>query len=363
VRVSWLELCDFRCHDYLRFDPDEAMNVLIGPNGAGKTSILEAVAFASNLRSFRRSPDTALIRQDRDSAIVRVGVSSVTGERVIEISIPREGRRRVLLNAKRPTSNSELAKTLPTVAFLPDDLDVVKGSPGLRREFVDDLAGQLSSVSAATQSDYSRALRQRNALLRHDGRRADPATIDVWDERVAASGSELVRQRLELLEAVEKSVQQAYATVAKTSRVAMSYRSSWTVTDHDWRSRDFRSDLLTALQERRTRDMDVRATTAGPHRDEPIFELDRRIARVQASQGEQRALALALRLASYSLLERRYGSPPILLLDDVFSELDVQRAAGVMSILPGSQVFVTSAREDEVPVEGRMWKVDAGRLT
>lgn len=339
------------------------MNVLVGANGVGKTSVLEAVVYASILRSFRRNPDSALIKTGAGEAIVRVGIGTSTGERQIEIALPAEGRRRVLLNGKRPSSNAELAEALPAVVFLPDDLSVIKGSPGLRRDFVDDLSSQLSPLAAATQSDYHRALRQRNILLRQEGRRTDRRTLDVWDERVAASGSALVEQRLELLEVLEERVQAAYASVAEASSITMSYTTSWTEIDEEWRSRDLTADLLAALEQRRGRDMDVRATTAGPHRDEPVFHLDQRIARVQASQGEQRALALALRIVSYALLEERFGAAPILLLDDVFSELDVTRAAGVLSILPKGQVFVTSAREDEVPVSGRLWKVLAGRMS
>ena len=361
--VSWLELRNFRCHERLRFEPDPGMNVLIGPNGAGKTSVLEAIAFAGSLRSFRRSPEKALVRQGSEETIIRLAVATGSSERRVEIAIPFEGRRRVLLNGKRPQANAELHESLPAVAFLPDDLDVVKGSPGLRRDFLDDLAAQLSPLAAATQADYRRAVRQRNTLLRQLGNRADPTTLDVWDERVADSGGAVVTTRLQLLEELERMVDDAYATVAKASTIAISYRTSWTAVESDWKGQAFSQDLRRALTDRRRRDMEVRATTAGPHRDEPSIELDGRPARTEASQGEQRALALALRLASYSMLEDRHGAAPVLLLDDVFSELDVGRSSGVMDLLPRGQVFVTSAREDEVPVKGRRWIVESGRLS
>ncbi len=360
--LEWLELRDFRCHGQLGFEPEPGVNVLVGGNGTGKTSVLEAIGYASTLRSFRGTPDGALVRGGEREAIIRIGLKSPGGGRKIEIRLRYQGRREVLLNGKRPKSNVELVETLPVVAFLPDDLDLVKGGPGRRRDFLDELAGQLSPQAAAVQADYARALRQRNTLLKREGRRTDPVTLSVWDERVAVAGAEVMLQRLKLLDRLEPAFVIAHVSVSGGAAVQPVYHSAWT---ENLESRDvdrFASDLLGALQERRTRDMDVRVTTSGPHRDEPAFTLEGRMVRSQTSQGEQRTVALALRLASYSLLEERHGLAPILLLDDVFSELDVNRARGVMEILPKGQVFVTSARENEVPVEGRRWQVHAGSL-
>ena len=361
--LTWLEMRDFRCHERVEFIPEAGVNVLIGPNGAGKTSILEAIGFASTLRSFRRTPDGALIRTTAPEAIIRLGVTNPAGERQIEISIPAGGRRKVLLNGKRPRGNHELAKTLPVVAFLPDDLDLVKGSPGRRRDFLDGLAAQLSPEAAAVQADYARGLRQRNTLLRQQGRSADTATLSVWDDRVAAAGGAVMQHRLELLDRLRPVLADSYESVSGSAALFPAYETRWTEQLDQRDSSRFAADLLRALEDRRIRDMDVRATTSGPHRDEPSFTLENRAVRTQASQGEQRSVALALRLASYHLLEELRGTPPVLLLDDVFSELDASRSEGVMQILPRGQVFVTSAREDEVPVAGRRWMVEAGRLS
>jgi len=362
VYLKWLELRDFRCHRELSFRPEEGVNVLIGPNGAGKTSVLEAIGYASALRSFRRTPDAALIRTGADEAIIRVGLDFPGGERKIELELPANGRRRVLLNGKRPRANAELSESLPIVAFLPDDLDLVKGSPGRRRDFLDELAGQLSPQAAAVQGEYARAVRQRNTLLKQEGRNADLVTLSVWDERVAAAGGEVTLHRLQLMDRLNPVLREAYGSVAGDAKVEAVYRCGWTENLESREADRLSGDLLGALEERRSRDMDIRATTSGPHRDEPAFDLEDRVVRTQASQGEQRSVALALRLASYRLLEERHGIPPILLLDDVFSELDVSRAEGVMEVLPRGQVFVTSAREDEVPVAGRRWQVRAGSL-
>ena len=362
MSVEWLELRGFRCHAELSMRPELGINVLFGLNGAGKTSVLEAIGYGSTLRSFRRTPDGHLVGLGSDEAIVRLGVAAPGGEKRIEVSVPREGRRRVLLNGKRPTSNSLVAAALPVVAFLPDDLDLVKGSPGKRRDFLDELAAMLSPQAAASQRDYVRSLRQRNALLKQEGRRADEVTLSVWDERVATAGAEVALHRFALVDQLEPVVSAAYQSVAGRSVVRPTYRSAWA---SKVESRDISfltADLLAALKERRLRDMDVHSTTVGPHRDEPAFTLDGRAVRTQTSQGEQRSVALALRLASYRLVEARHGVAPVLLLDDVFSELDVARSDGVMEILPRGQVFVTSAREDEVPVAGRRWRVSHGSV-
>lgn len=338
------------------------MNVLLGDNGTGKTSVLEAIAYTAAVRSFRGSPDAALVRKGAEEAIVRVGVESEVGEATIEIAIPVEGRRRVRLNGKRPKTNSELSVALPVVAFLPDDLDLVKGGPSRRRDFLDSLAAKLSPDASAVQAEYGRALRQRNTLLRQEGRTTDPVTLAVWDERAAAAAGGLMVHRLELMDRLAPLLGRAHRKVGGGAVLEASYLSRWT---EDTNSRDpaaFSAALQQALEKNRGRDMDLRVTTAGPHRDEPSLELDGRAARTEASQGEQRAAALALRLASYWLLEERHGYPPVLLLDDVFSELDALRSEGVMDILPRGQVFVTSAREDEVPVAGRRWRVIAGSV-
>ena len=172
-----------------------------------------------------------------------------------------------------------------------------------------------------------------------------------------------MQHRLELLDRLRPVLADSYESVSGSAALFPAYETRWTEQLDQRDSSRFAADLLRALEDRRIRDMDVRATTSGPHRDEPSFTLENRAVRTQASQGEQRSVALALRLASYHLLEELRGTPPVLLLDDVFSELDASRSEGVMQILPRGQVFVTSAREDEVPVAGRRWMVEAGRLS
>jgi DNA replication and repair protein RecF len=365
MHLAWLQLSGFRNYDVLELEPDEGVNILIGPNGAGKTNVLEAVAYGAKLRSFRNSPDEALIASNADAAVVRLGVQRASGEGRIEIEIPRTGRRRVLFNGKRPARSSMLAAEFPVVSFLPDDLGIVKGGPAGRRDLIDDLAGQLTPTTAADIDQFKKILRQRNSLLKQAGRATDLMTLDVWDERFATFGARVLIHRLELLTMMAPVLRTSYGTVASANGVlGWRYDSTWAAgCTLQTPQHEAEGLLREALLARRSRDMDMRSTSVGPHRDEPTFLLDDRTTRNQASQGEQRSVALSLRLATYHLLEERHGRPPVLLLDDVFSELDVDRADGVMALMPRGQVFVSSAREDEVPVGGRRWSVSGGTVT
>lgn len=370
MHLAWLELSQFRSYESLRFDPDPGINVLIGRNGAGKTNVLEAIGYLSMQKSFRRTPDVSLIRSGEERAVVRGGFSDVESSVDIAVEIPLAGRRQVLVNGKRPGRLSDVAITAPVVAFLPDDLDVVKRGPALRREYLDDLGAQLVPTVGADQREFDKTLRQRNSLLRQEGRNTDPMTLDVWDVRLAEAGGRVLANRLRLLGRLTDRLTQAYRTVGGHDEETLlpTYVSSWIEVGEisggmEPEFEPLASALLQALEQRRGRDMEMRSTSAGPHRDDPSFTLDGRDVRVQASQGEQRSVALSLRVVAYQLLKQRHGRPPILLLDDVFSELDPGRAGGVTELLPGGQVFVTSARDDEVPQMGRRWRVEEGALT
>jgi DNA replication and repair protein RecF len=370
MHLSWLELADFRSYASLRFEPNPGVNVLIGKNAAGKTNVLEAIGYLSMQKSFRRTPDTALIRAGAERAIIRGGFEAGESSVDVAVEIPDQGRRQVLVNGKRPGRLSDVALAAPVVAFLPDDLDLIKRGPSLRREYLDDLGSQLVPTVGADQAEFEKALRQRNALLRQDGRNTDPLTLDVWDARLAEAGGRLLSNRLRLLGRLLHRLGDAYRTVGggRHESLQPTYSSSWIdpgviVADMNPGLEDYASALLKALEERRPRDMEIRSTSVGPHRDDPGFVLEGRDVRVQASQGEQRSVALSLRICAYHLLEERHGRPPILLLDDVFSELDPGRADGVTQLLPRGQVFVTSARDDEVPEIGRRWRVREGELS
>lgn len=362
VELSWLELGSFRCYDELRFEPAPGINVLVGNNGAGKTSVLEAVGYLGLLRSFRGTGDEALVATGADATVVR-GEFSISSRAVrVEAEIPRAGRRKILVNGKRPQRNRDVLAQVPIIVFQPDDLSLVKGGPSLRRRYLDDLAAQLWPQAAADQQDYEKTLRQRNTLLRQKGRSADREALDAWDDRITTSGAKVFVHRARVLGDLDAHLPEAYRVVGASGNLTWDYRTNWQGMlgeDED----AARERLATALAARRERDLDQRITTGGPHRDDPALIISDRAARTMASQGEQRTAALALRVAAYRVLAQQRSFLPILLLDDVFSELDPLRSKGVLGLLDGGQVFVTTARDDEVPLDGRRWVVQGGALT
>jgi DNA replication and repair protein RecF len=360
MRLTWLELRNVRCYEAIRFTPEAGANVLIGDNGSGKTTLLEAIGYLATLRSFRRAPDASMVRAGAEGAVVRGEFLRGQSPVRIEVEIPAEGRRRVLLNGKRPQGRAALIAEVPLVAFLPDDLDLVKRGPSLRREFLDDTAAGLRPAAAGDQDGYERALRQRNTLLRHAGRSADPVTLDVWDERLAVLGSGVIAARLDVLSAVMPALSSVVEDLGGGSAaIAHHYEGAGLGRVEPGTDRHaIENRLGAALAAARGVDVERRTTTVGPHRDEVVFTMDGRDVRTRASQGEQRSVALGLRVAAFEALAGR-GEIPVLLLDDVFSELDQGRSDRLVQRLPNGQVFITSARDDEVPVVGARWRVGA----
>jgi DNA replication and repair protein RecF len=364
MRLTWLELRNFRSYAELRFEPGEGVNVLVGDNGTGKTSVLEAIGYLASLASFRGAPDGSLISDGATEAIVRG--QFVAGERgsLIEAELPVDGRRRVLLDGKRPKGRAEVAERVALVAFLPDDLDLVKRGPAYRRDYVDDAAIQLWPTAAAEQAEYDRTVRQRNALLRREGRHADVTTLDVLDERIARLGATMLRRRLDTLALLEPVVAGLYGDLADhPGEVRWRYQAAGLGEPAaDASAGELETMLAEGLAAARRTDLDRRTTTVGPHRDEVLMMIDGRDVRTRASQGEQRSMALGLRVSLYRMLTERRGTPPVLLLDDVFSELDPGRGDRLVEQLPSGQVFVTSAREEEVPLVGVRWAVGGGGI-
>lgn len=364
MRLVWLELRDFRSYEALSFRPDPGVNVLVGANGAGKTSVLEAIGYLATLASFRRSPEASMVREGAETAITRGEFATAVGGTVIEVETPQAGRRRVLLNGKRAQSRADVAAAATVVAFLPDDLDLVKRGPAYRREYLDDVAAQAWPAAASEQADYERALRQRNALLRQEGRRADGPTLDVWDDRVSGFGAKILGRRLAVANLLEPEIAGLYREMGDGGeRFSWQYDSAGLgIIDASTTGEALLVPLREAIAAARSTDLDRRTTTVGPHRDDLQMSLDGRDARTRASQGEQRSIALGMRVAAFRVLSDRRGTPPVLLLDDVFSELDADRGQRLVGHLPDAQVFVTSARSEEVPMVGERWQVAGGQV-
>jgi DNA replication and repair protein RecF len=362
VNIEWLSLDGFRSYGEFRWEPSPEINVLVGRNGAGKTNLLEAIAYAATLKSFRGAPDEALVGFGRDAAFLRSSVRSEDASSLIEIEIRRRGGRRALVNRQRLARSADLLGHIRMVTFLPEDLDIVKRGPALRRGFLDEVAVQLWPASHVEQGELERAVRQRNAFLKQGAN--DEMTLGVWDERLAMAGGKVMTRRARAMSALVPHLVDAHREVAESdAEVGMEYGSEWGGgLDPATPASEFADRLRSALERNRKVDRDRRVTTAGPHRDEPVLVLGGHDARFHASQGEQRTLSLALRVASHRAITESTGTAPVLLLDDVYSELDPGRGAALTGALPVAQTLVTTAHPGDVPLQGAVWSVGGGEV-
>ncbi len=334
-----LEVRNFRLFDHLVVRPDpDAITVFVSANGTGKTSVLEAVFALATASSFRTGTAGDMIRNGSDLAEVH-GVLFHHERRVsLDLTLTRGTRttKRMLVNGQRPRSRADLSEALPITIFTPEGVDVVRGGPEARRSFFSILMTDVKLQAGELIERYARVLSQRNAVLRSwRGERPSLQQRDeiaVWSTDLAHLGEDLVHSRMELLDALEPRVAQSYRRLAgQTAHVGLEYVPSW-------------SGVLFDALEQTLEDDRVRGfTTVGPHRDDVRILLDERDARHQASQGEQRSLALAIRLAGDELVRERRGVDPLVLLDDVFSELDPGRGERLLSLLPPGQTLVTTA--------------------
>ena len=309
----------------------------MGSNGEGKTNLLEAVFYLTRMTSFRINTAEALIRTGTGAsqAVVRGEIVDNEREILFEAALRSSGRSQFQVNRQR-VRRRDLLGLVPVSIFTPDDLLLVKGGPGERRRFLDDALSQIDPRLDAVRSDMESVLRQRNALLRQSGGQLGSevvVTLDVWDDKLAAVGERLTGARRDLVAKLNTRASSSYeAIAARRAPVDLSYESIWTP-----------GDLCESLKQTRREDLRRGVTTVGPHRDDVSVVLDGRPARTHASQGEQRSLALALRLAVHRELAETSGQSPLLLLDDVFSELDPDRSRGVLCALQSEQTLLTTA--------------------
>lgn len=334
----------------------EGITLLTGPNGSGKTTVLEAVGFLSTGRPLMGSSPEGMVRTGTERAVARAKLDRHGRLVTVEAEVARGERGRVRVNGQAVRGKAQRAEALPVTVFGPDQLALVQGGPAGRRAFLDDGLRVLDPTAGHALDEMERVLRQRNALLRQASGRLSAevaATLDVWDERLARAGATVAAHRGVLVGDLEKPTGETYTHLASeasrdehvdergataSTGLQLSYQRGWEGLLHE------------ALASARARDLERGATTRGPHLDEMVVALDGREARTQASRGEQRCAVLALRLALHGLVTSRLGEPPILLLDDVFSELDPARSLALVSAIPPGQALVTSA----IPVPGGM---------
>jgi DNA replication and repair protein RecF len=360
MALAWLTLAGFRSYQQLRWTPSPGINLVVGPNGVGKTNLLEAVGMVFTGSSFRGVPDRVLVSSGQPSAAVR-GETDGVSPNTVELLMHRKGRRRLLLNGTRIARVADLAKVGRMLVFIPEHLNLVKGGPSMRRDWLDETAALLWPLARADQSDYQKALRQRNAFLK-TGDPDDRITLEVWDQRLSASGARVMAARARAFQEVAEPLAAAVTAIAGLhERISVDYRSPWGGTlDPAVAVGSWEEKLTGALESVHRRDFLVGATTTGPHRDEPVLTLNNEDARLFASQGEQRTVALALRLGAFQAVEWAAGSQPILVLDDVFSELDEDRAQALVEWLPDAQTFISAVDERRAPIGGRVWRVSPG---
>jgi DNA replication and repair protein RecF len=348
VQVRTLWLTDYRSYASAQIDLAPGLTVLVGANGEGKTNALEALAWLATLSSFRGAPTDALVRRGAPYAVVRTLAEREGRELLIEAQLSATGRNRVQVNRQPLRRARDLLGSLRVSVFTPDDLAIVKDGPGERRRLLDDALVSLHPRNDALRVEVDRVLRQRNALVRQAGGKLDEGsafTLDVWDTKLASSGAALVAARMDLLDRMRPVLASTYDALARRpASVAADYEAAWVAGGSgEDRRVALESALTAALAAARSDDVRRGVSTVGPHRDEVALSIGGAPARTQASQGEQRTLALALRLAAHHVVTAETGTPPVLLLDDVFSELDPERSAALLAHLPAGQTLLTTA--------------------
>lgn len=376
--VSHLALDDFRSyvHEVVEFEP--GTTVLLGPNGQGKTNLVEAIAYLANFSSHRVAADTALVRFPRPGepepagAVVRAKVNTGDRDRILEVEIIRGRANRARLN-RTQVRPRELLGIVKAVVFAPEDLDLVKGDPAGRRRFLDEIAQQMWPQYAAIKSDYDRVSRQRSALLkqmgkdRRAGRPVDFTGLSIWNAQFVPLAREVLAHRLRLVDLLREPVQSSHDVVAEGARkLSISYAHSLQEVDGiDTQDvsrlsvdspAEYDQALMTGLDQLKDQEVARGVNLIGPHRDDLDMFLDRMPVKGYASHGESWSVALALRLGSFTVLTGEPRVPgdapqtPILILDDVFSELDGRRREAVLdTITSAQQVFVTAAVGTDLP--------------
>ncbi|MEV4669244.1 DNA replication/repair protein RecF [Microbacterium sp. LWO12-1.2] len=383
--VEHLSLVDFRNYATADLALHPGPNVLVGLNGQGKTNLAEAVVFLATLGSHRVSSDAPMVRDGQDFAIIRARLSHGERRVLVEVQLNRQGSNKARINGS-PSKTNELPRYAHVVLFAPEDLQIVRGDPSSRRRFVDQLLVQRTPRLSAVLADYDRVLKQRNALLKSARARGIKgealSTLDVWDDKLVSLGSEIIVARQRLAADLQKPVADAYAAIAGADHQpqlewALSVRGADPEEDAGRAEAagaaavetmaDIAELFRASLLAKRSSELDRGLTLTGPHRDDLILRVRSLPVKGYASHGESWSVALALRLASAELL--RSESPagdPVLILDDVFAELDANRRQRLADLTAGyEQVVVTAAVEEDIPevLHAHVVRITAGTIS
>ena len=358
MHVISLTAVDFRSYSFVEVNLEPGVTTFIGSNGQGKTNLVEAISYCSTLSSHRVSQDLPLVKSDQPRAIVRTGVKYLDRTNWLEVEIWPSKSNKAKLNGSDCKKTKEILGILQTITFSPEDLILVKGDPGERRHFLDELLVQKSSSYAGIKSDYDRVLKQRNALLKSAGpaRRSNLesvlATLDVWNDQLVNFGSQIIFARNQIINELLPYVSKSYAELAPTSK-ALNIKYLPNVATENMTQTDLVIAMKEKLQERQQDELDRGLTLVGPHRDDMEITIGELPAKGYASHGESWSVALALKLASFDLLKATSpAGDPVLILDDVFAELDAARRNQlILRVKNVEQVLITAAVMEDVPKE------------
>jgi DNA replication and repair protein RecF len=358
MHVISLTAVDFRSYAFVEINLEPGVTTFIGSNGQGKTNLVEAISYCSTLSSHRVSQDLPLVKSDQPRAIVRTGVKYLDRTNWLEVEIWPSKTNKAKLNGSDCKKTKEILGILQTITFSPEDLILVKGDPGDKRAFLDELLVQKSSSYAGVKSDYDRVLKQRNALLKSAGparkNNLDSvlATLDVWNDQLVNFGSQIIFARNQIINELLPYVSKSYAELAPTSK-ALNIKYLPNVAKESMTQTDLVVTMKEKLQERQQDELDRGLTLVGPHRDDMEIFIGELPAKGYASHGESWSVALALKLASFDLLKATSpAGDPVLILDDVFAELDAARRNQlILRVKNVEQVLITAAVMEDVPKE------------
>ena len=362
MRIERIKLMQFRNYESLDLSPHPQLTVLLGDNAQGKTNILEAIGLCATGRSHRTPHDAQLIHWDRDGSYIGLNIKRLDVSRRIEVRLRRNKGKQIRLDGNPIARMGELMGCLNAVFFSPEDLRLVKGGPGERRRFLDMEISQIYPRYFFALSGFSRALAQRNALLKNIASGRSPAELlDSWDEQLAEYGCLLISLRRLFVSQLHEEAARIHREISgRRETLHLCYQAD--VSGNNGTTDDDRTALLATLSVQRKEDIRKGTTLRGPQRDDLLFRLNDRDARLYASQGQQRSIALSVKLGELSLMRHQIGEPPILLLDDVLSELDEHRQSLLIEAARRQQTFLTGTTLP-FPVTGDVYRISAGILT
>jgi DNA replication and repair protein RecF len=360
VLITNLNLNNYRSYTTLDLTLEPGVSIFVGKNGEGKTNIAEAVLYLTFLSSHRASGNTPLIKLGNQSAYIRAKVKYPEREILVELEINSDKANRAKVNQNQVRSQKEIFGIVQTIYFSPEDLDIVRGDPSERRRFIDQLLTLRSPRIAGVISDYERAVKQRNSLLKT---RASIDALNPWDKQVAELGGELITLRMLALDELKPIFNQVYKDISDTKPAEIVYKSS--IENPSLNQEENSEKIMEKLVNNRGAELERGLTLTGPHRDDLLLILGDHLVKGYASHGESWSIALSLKLATYNLLKSD-GLSPILILDDVFSELDEERRERLAEIAKGAdQTIITVAVENDLPksITGTKYLVRAGMVS